>query len=56
VFLLDAPITGRRQIARGTFVIGMHATKIAARTACGGNSSTSDGSPGRLIAPADLRC
>jgi len=29
VFLVDAPITGRRQVARDMFVIGMHAPEIA---------------------------
>jgi len=30
VFLLDAPITGKRQVARGMFVIGMRAPEVAA--------------------------
>jgi dihydroorotate dehydrogenase electron transfer subunit len=29
VFLLDASLTGRRQVARGMFVLGFHATEIA---------------------------
>ncbi len=29
MFLLDAPITGRRQVARGMFVIGLRAPEIA---------------------------
>jgi dihydroorotate dehydrogenase electron transfer subunit len=35
VFLLDAPVTGRRQVARGMFVIGMHAPEIAAEVRAG---------------------
>jgi dihydroorotate dehydrogenase electron transfer subunit len=35
VFLLDAPITGRRQVARDVFVIGMDAPEIAASVRAG---------------------
>jgi dihydroorotate dehydrogenase electron transfer subunit len=35
VFLLDAPITGRRQVARDMFVIGMDAPEIAASVRAG---------------------
>jgi dihydroorotate dehydrogenase electron transfer subunit len=35
VFLLDAPITGRRQVARGMFVLGMQAPEIAASVRAG---------------------
>src|SRR6266853_4575487 len=35
VFLLDAPITGRRQVAAGMFVLGMHAPEIAAAVRAG---------------------
>ena len=29
MFLVDAPVTGRRQVARGMFVLGFHAPEIA---------------------------
>jgi len=29
LFLVDAPVTGRRQVARGMFVLGFHAPEIA---------------------------
>ena len=35
MFLLDAPITGRRQVARGMFVIGMQAPEIASTVRAG---------------------
>jgi dihydroorotate dehydrogenase electron transfer subunit len=35
VFLVDATITGRRQVARDTFVIAMHAPEIAASVRAG---------------------
>ena len=35
VFLLEAPITGRRQVARGTFVIAMRAPEVAAEVRSG---------------------
>ena len=35
MFLVDAPITGRRQVARGMFVIGMHAPEVAASVRAG---------------------
>ncbi|HET7339505.1 MAG TPA: dihydroorotate dehydrogenase electron transfer subunit [Candidatus Dormibacteraeota bacterium] len=35
MFLLDAPITGRREVARGMFVITMHAPEIAASVRAG---------------------
>jgi dihydroorotate dehydrogenase electron transfer subunit len=35
VFLLDAPITGKRQVARGMFVIGMRAPEVAATVRAG---------------------
>src|SRR2546429_9633240 len=35
VFLLDAPVTGKRQVARGMFVIGMRAPEIAATVHAG---------------------
>jgi dihydroorotate dehydrogenase electron transfer subunit len=35
VFLVDAAITGRRQVARDTFVIAMHAPEIAASVRAG---------------------
>ncbi len=35
MFLLEAPITGRRQVARGMFVLGMHAPEIAASVRAG---------------------
>ena len=35
VFLLDAPLTGRRQVARGMFVLSMRAPEIAASVRAG---------------------
>ena len=35
MFLLDAPLTGRREVARGMFVLGMHAPGIAASVRAG---------------------
>ncbi len=35
MFLVDAPITGRREVARGMFVIGMHAPQIATAVRAG---------------------
>jgi len=35
VFLLDAPVTGKRQVAHGMFVIGMRAPEIAAEVRAG---------------------
>lgn len=35
MFLLDAPVTGRRQVARGMFVLGMLAPEIAASVRAG---------------------
>jgi len=35
MFLIDAPITGRREVARGMFVIGMHAPQIASAVRAG---------------------
>jgi dihydroorotate dehydrogenase electron transfer subunit len=35
LFLVDAPVTGRRQVARGMFVIGMRAPEIAASVRAG---------------------
>ena len=35
MFLVDAPVTGRRQVARGMFVIGMRAPEIAASVRAG---------------------
>jgi dihydroorotate dehydrogenase electron transfer subunit len=35
VFLLDSPITARREVARGMFVIAMHAPEIAAAARAG---------------------
>lgn len=35
MFLLDAPITGRRQVARGMFVLGLGAPEIAASVRAG---------------------
>src|SRR2546430_4558591 len=35
MFLIDAPITGRREVARGMFVIGMHAREIASAVRAG---------------------
>jgi dihydroorotate dehydrogenase electron transfer subunit len=35
VFLLDAPVTGKRQVAHGMFVIGMRAPEIAAAVRAG---------------------
>ncbi|TME70399.1 MAG: dihydroorotate dehydrogenase electron transfer subunit, partial [Chloroflexi bacterium] len=35
MFLLDAPITGRRQVARGMFVLAMHAPEIAGAVRAG---------------------
>jgi dihydroorotate dehydrogenase electron transfer subunit len=35
VFLLDAPVTGRREVARGMFVIAMRAPEIAASVRAG---------------------
>jgi dihydroorotate dehydrogenase electron transfer subunit len=35
VFLTDAPITGRRQVARDMFVIGLHAPEVAATVKAG---------------------
>ncbi len=35
MFLTDAPITGRRQVARDMFVIGLHAPEVAATVKAG---------------------
>jgi len=35
MFLLDAPVTGRREVARDMFVLGFHAPEIAATVAAG---------------------
>src|SRR2546422_11394691 len=35
MFLIDAPITGRREVARGMFVISMHAPEIATAVRAG---------------------
>src|SRR2546429_3605465 len=35
MFLIDAPIPGRREVARGMFVIGMHAPQIASAVRAG---------------------
>src|SRR2546427_10138335 len=35
MFLVDAPITGRREVARGMFVVGMHAPEIASAVRAG---------------------
>lgn len=35
MFLLDAPVTGRREVARGMFVLGFHAPEIAATVVAG---------------------
>jgi len=35
VFLLDAPITGKRQVARGMFVVGMHSPEVATSVRAG---------------------
>jgi dihydroorotate dehydrogenase electron transfer subunit len=35
LFLLEAPITGRREVARGMFVVGMRAPEIAASVRAG---------------------
>jgi dihydroorotate dehydrogenase electron transfer subunit len=48
VFLLDAPITGRREVARGMCVIAMRATEIAT-TVRGGQFVNLGWSPGPLL-------
>src|SRR5438046_8151185 len=35
LFVLDTPVTGKRQVARGMFVIGMHAPEIASAVRAG---------------------
>ena len=35
MFLVDAPVTGRRQVARGMFVLGFHAPEIATSVRAG---------------------
>jgi len=35
LFLVDAPVTGRRQVARGMFVLGFHAPEIATSVRAG---------------------
>jgi len=35
LFLVDAPVTGRREVARGMFIVGMHAPEIAATVRAG---------------------
>jgi len=35
LFLVDAPVTGRRQVARGMFVLGFHAPEIASSVRAG---------------------
>ncbi len=48
MFLVDAPLTGRRQVARGMFVIGMHAPEIAS-TVRAGQFVNLGWSPGPLL-------
>ena len=48
MFLLDAPITGRREVARGTYVITMDAPEIAA-SALAGQFVNLGWSPGPLL-------
>ncbi len=48
MFLLDAPVTGRRQVARGMFVLAMHAPEIAS-TVRAGQFVNLGWSPGPLL-------
>jgi dihydroorotate dehydrogenase electron transfer subunit len=48
LFVVEAPITGKRQVARGMFVIGMHAPEIASSVRAGQFVNLS-WSPGPLL-------